>query len=132
MTLKISAAELHLLAEEDSIAFTDGSGFIAEMAVYHELHCIKRIRRHFHLEIYYPNMTDEEREKEEVHIDHCLEYWREAAICRGDTALGTFMWKDGLPYSRVYSDHECVDWDRLDKWARGRMVDMSDYGRLAH
>ena len=67
MTLKISAEELSHLHEE-SIAFADGSGYIAEMAVYHELHCIKRIRRHFHLERYYPGMTAEEREKEEVHI----------------------------------------------------------------
>ena len=67
MTLKISAEELSHL-HEDSIAFADGSGYIAEMAVYHELHCIKRIRRHFHLERYYPGMTAEEREKEEVHI----------------------------------------------------------------
>ena len=67
MTLKISAKELSHL-HEDSIAFADGSGYIAEMAVYHELHCIKRIRRHFHLERYYPDMTAEERGKEEVHI----------------------------------------------------------------
>ena len=67
MTLKISAEELGHL-HENSIAFADGSGYIAEMAVYHELHCIKRIRRHFNLERYYPNMSVEEREKEEVHI----------------------------------------------------------------
>ena len=87
-------------------------------------------------------MTTEERVREEAHVgtstkltcanilsllDHCFEYWREAAMCRGDTTLATFRWKDGLPYSRVYSDHECVNWELLDKWARERMVDMSDY-----
>ena len=71
MTIKISAEELIQL-HEDSIAFADGSGYIAEMAVYHELHCIKRIRRHFHLERYYPGMSAEEREKEEVHIGKLL------------------------------------------------------------
>lgn len=64
--------------------------------------------------------------------DHCLEYWREAAMCRGDTALGTFTWVDDLPYSRVYSDHECLDWQRLDTWARGRMVNMSDLTQFLH
>ena len=53
-------------------------------------------------------------------------------MCRGDTALGTFRWVDDLPYSRVYSDHECVDWQRLDTWARGRMVNMSDYSQFLH
>lgn len=62
--------------------------------------------------------------------DHCLEYWREAAMCRGDTTLSTFRWADGKPFSTRYSDHECVNWEMLDEWARGRMVDMSDYGIL--
>lgn len=67
MTIKISNEESRHLSD-DSITFADGSGYIAEMAVYHELHCIKRIRRHNHLERYYPSMTPEERQKEEVHI----------------------------------------------------------------
>ncbi|KAB8263844.1 hypothetical protein BDV32DRAFT_146148 [Aspergillus pseudonomiae] len=129
MTIKISSEELSHLPDP-SIAFKDGSGYIAELAVYHEIHCIKRIRRHFHLDRYYPNMTEDDRIREEAHIDHCLEYWREAAMCRGDTTLATFRWVDGLPYSRVYSDHECVNWEALDQWARSRMVDMSDYGML--
>ncbi|KJK63524.1 protein of unknown function DUF3328 [Aspergillus parasiticus SU-1] len=129
MTIKITPEELSHLPDP-SIAFKDGTGYIAELAVYHELHCIKRIRRHFHLDRYYPNMTEDDRIREEVHIDHCLEYWREAAMCRGDTTLATFRWVDGLPYSRVYSDHECVNWEALDQWARSRMVDMSDYGML--
>jgi len=75
-------------------------------------------------------MTEDERLREGPHIDHCLEYWREAAMCRGDTVLSTFQWASGKPYSRVNSDHECVDWDRLDAWARSRMVDLSSYDIL--
>ncbi|KAL4768173.1 hypothetical protein BDW60DRAFT_132426 [Aspergillus nidulans var. acristatus] len=129
MTTKISAEELAHLPDT-SIPFADGSGYIAELAVYHELHCVKRVRRFLHLSHYMPNITADELVRENTHIDHCLEYWREAAMCRGDTTLATFRWKDGLPYSRVYSDHECVDWEALDGWARGRMVDMSDYSIL--
>ncbi|KAJ5639011.1 uncharacterized protein N7484_006873 [Penicillium longicatenatum] len=129
MTIKISGEELSHLPDP-SIAFKDGSGYIAELAVYHELHCIKRIRRHFHLDRYYPNMTDDEWNREQIHVDHCLEYWREAAMCRGDTTLSTFRWEEDLPFSRVYSDHECVNWASLDKWARSRMVDMSNYDML--
>jgi hypothetical protein len=40
MTIKVSADELSQFSESDSsIALKDGSGYIAEMAVYHELHC---------------------------------------------------------------------------------------------
>ncbi|KAF2497000.1 hypothetical protein BU16DRAFT_345995 [Lophium mytilinum] len=130
ITIRIARDELAKI-NETSIALRDGSGFIAETAVYHELHCIKRIRRHFYLDHYYPDMTEDERLREGPHIDHCLEYWREAAMCRGDTTLSTFRWADDKPFSTVYSDHECVNWDVLDIWARSRMVDMSDWSILA-
>lgn len=58
--------------------------------------------------------------------DHCLEYWRESAMCRGDVSMATFLWHDGKPFSKVHSDHECVDWNRLRQWAESRAVNMSD------
>ncbi|PHH90570.1 hypothetical protein CDD83_3257 [Cordyceps sp. RAO-2017] len=130
ITVKISAAELAAHGG-DSIAFRDGSGFLAEPAVYHELHCIKRIRQHLHPAYYHPSgLSPLEQRLEGPHIDHCLEYLREAAMCRGDTALALFRWGKGKPYSTVESTHECVDWDRLDGWARGRAVDLRDLGVL--
>ena len=63
-------------------------------------------------------------------LDHCLENWREAAMCRGDKAFSTLRCGAGIPYSTVYSDHECVIWEDLDNWARARMVDMSNYSQL--
>ncbi|KAI0415965.1 hypothetical protein F5X98DRAFT_206520 [Xylaria grammica] len=131
ITIKVSRSELQRFSEGDStIAFKDGSGYIAELGVYHELHCAKRVRRYLSLEYYYPNITDEDRAREDAHIDHCLEYWRESAMCRGDTTLGTFFWRGGVPTSRVYTDNECVDWNALDHWARERSVDMADYSQF--
>jgi len=40
MTIKVSNEEFEQLDEEKSIKFADGSGYIAEPSVYHELHCI--------------------------------------------------------------------------------------------
>ncbi|OTA92756.1 hypothetical protein M434DRAFT_31513 [Hypoxylon sp. CO27-5] len=131
MAIKISAQELAQLGES-SIAFKDGSGYLAEMAVFHELHCIKRIRRHLHLDYYYGNMTAEEEDREAKHMDHCLEYWREAAMCRGDPTLATFVWDQGRPFSKVHSVHECVNWNQLRQWTETRMVDISDLSILSH
>lgn len=127
MTTKISSREIDRIGES-SIALADGSGFVAELAVYHELHCIKRVRRHLHLDYYYPNMTEAEQKIEDTHMDHCLEYWREAAMCRGDPALATFVWVDGTLKSRLHSDHTCIDWESLAGWATSRKVDLSDPG----
>ncbi|KAF2797785.1 hypothetical protein K505DRAFT_372183 [Melanomma pulvis-pyrius CBS 109.77] len=129
MAMKITAEELSKIGEP-SIAFKDGSGYLTEMAVFHELHCIKRMRRHFHLKFYYGNATEDEdfMNREWQHMDHCLEYWREAAMCRGDPTLTTFVWNEGRPFSKVHSTHECVNWDQLYTFAESRMVDVSDYG----
>jgi hypothetical protein len=41
MTVKVTGEELSRFNENDTtLAFKDGSGFLAEMAVYHELHCV--------------------------------------------------------------------------------------------
>jgi len=40
--MKVSAEELHAI-DGISIALADGSGFIAEIAAYHELHCVVRL-----------------------------------------------------------------------------------------
>lgn len=75
-------------------------------------------------------MTEDDKIREEIHVDHCLEYWREAAMCRGDPTISTFEWLEGMPFSRVDSVSECVNWEKLDTWARARVVDMSDLSVL--
>ena len=40
MAIKIDRSQANRL-DADTIAFKDGSGYMAEMAVFHELHCIK-------------------------------------------------------------------------------------------
>jgi hypothetical protein len=46
ITMKISKSELDMI-NSTSIALLDGSGYIAEAAVYHELHCIVNMTRNF-------------------------------------------------------------------------------------
>lgn len=53
-------------------------------------------------------------------------------MCRGDTSLATFYWRGDEPVSHVYSERECVNWEALDKWARTRMVNMTDRSILQH
>ena len=48
-------------------------------------------------------------------------------MCRGDPSLATFSWVNNtILKSRVYSSHECVDWERLEEWATSRMIDVSN------
>lgn len=56
-------------------------------------------------------------------------------MCRADVSLRTYFWKDG-PTSRVYGDHECVNWKALNEWAGERRVDLEneddDFSNVLH
>lgn len=54
-------------------------------------------------------------------------------MCKPDISLVTFVWVNGtqgngtigqdthlLPSSKDISDHECVNWENLDRWAGAR------------
>ena len=109
----------------------------------------KRVRQYIHLDYYHPTFTQSELTGEKIHIgayprpsyraleanfdqDHCLEYFREAAMCRGDPSITTFGWRDGKPTAHVESDHQCVQWDRLSSWAESRSVNIFDPNILEH
>ena len=69
MTIRITPEE-YAIADlpGESLQLLDGSGYIGELVVYHELHCIKRIRRHLNMTYYYPGLAGEDIEREKVHI----------------------------------------------------------------
>ena len=56
--------------------------------------------------------------------EHCLDLFREAAICRGDTALTTFEWEErqAKPVALFKTDHQCVDWEELEKWSKEHSI----------
>lgn len=42
INLRVTADEMHHINQK-SLPFTDGSGYLGTLGVYHELHCIKRL-----------------------------------------------------------------------------------------
>lgn len=54
-------------------------------------------------------------------------------MCHGDVGLITFEWspKNLIPVANGTS-HQCVNWEKLDKWTKERTVDMLQPGWLVH
>lgn len=46
---------------------SDGSGIYGSVAVFHSIHCIKRLRYLLHFEHYHPNKTEEEVTELKLH-----------------------------------------------------------------
>ncbi|KAI5783694.1 hypothetical protein EDC01DRAFT_618721 [Geopyxis carbonaria] len=131
--IRVSAEELEA-ANTTSIPLT-GGGHPAALSVYHELHCVKKLRHSLSPEYYYADETPEEYKKRWMHLDHCLEVLRHNAMCHGDFAIYGFSW-DGKPRTDdikgVYGKevkpatlpawHECINWDRFVEWAEKRRI----------
>jgi len=132
--IRVEKADLDTLGL-DSVQLADG-GYIAQLGVFHELHCLKKVR-HWIFRDYYVaplNISQAEWEEWPPHINHCLEMLRVAIMCRGDVSLSTFKWigtsNHRVPTAWDRSPHQCVNWDSLAEWTRSRSVNISAPGTL--
>jgi hypothetical protein len=72
-----------------------------------------------------------------VSQEHCLEQIRQSAICHGDVNVIGFTWLEDaqhdtlVPTMQFGSQHQCVNWDKLDRWAKARRLDLFDEELLA-
>ena len=66
--------------------------------------------------------------------DHCIEILRQAILCRADISLFTLQWAEGQPQPRAdfSQEHECVNFDAINEWARKRRVGVFAPGMLVH
>ncbi|KAI0556237.1 hypothetical protein F4679DRAFT_578359 [Xylaria curta] len=109
---------------DDAVEIADG-GYVAELGVYHELHCLRHLRFYLYRDHYYPNLTIAQDQWIQVHLDHCLESLRKAVMCHGNAALYSFKWHgDDGPRATVKSNAKsvCVKWDSIDAWSSSRML----------
>ena len=111
-----------------SIELADGSGVVAQLGVFHALHCLKMIRHFIYKDHYLANATEHAIWKMGVHVDHCVEYIRENLMCHPDISFVTHRWittNEGLrPSNKDQSPHECVNWDALNEWSGKRVFDL--------
>ncbi|KAL9113925.1 MAG: hypothetical protein Q9227_002059 [Pyrenula ochraceoflavens] len=125
--IRISTSELAEL-NYTSIELGDGSGMVAQLGVFHALHCLKTIRRFVHKDYYLVNATEAALSQMNEHVDHCIEYIRENLMCHPDISLVTLRWiptDDGFkPTNKDLARHECVNWDVLNGWAGMRVFDL--------
>ncbi|KAJ2991336.1 hypothetical protein NUW58_g2547 [Xylaria curta] len=112
---------------DDMVAVVEG-GYLANLAVYHELHCVRQLRFWLYKDRYYPDLTDAGDKYQRNHLDHCLETLRLSIMCNANTALYTFYWEDATdlqPSTKSNSRSVCVKWEPLEKWAYNRKISTS-------
>jgi hypothetical protein len=55
-------------------------------------------------------------------------------MCKGDVSLVTFSWVDNdrAPKPNFEVEHECVNWEKMDNWAKDHRFDIFDEKTLVH
>src|SRR2546423_6716486 len=66
--------------------------------------------------------------------EHCLDMLRQNIMCQGDTQLITMKWghRQAVPLANQSSPHKCVNWGRLNTWAKDHSVDVLQPGLVVH
>ncbi|KAK0609411.1 hypothetical protein B0T14DRAFT_608188 [Immersiella caudata] len=133
--IRLTQDEMRELGREaEGVRLTDSSGYLGQLTVYHNLHCVQRLHRFIHLDYYFPNITDTEYKLLHLHNVHCLDLLRQAVMCQGDASLMTMKWgtTDPVPLANSESPHQCVDWSALDGWSESRYVNVYEPGLVVH
>ncbi|KAI0428954.1 hypothetical protein F5Y09DRAFT_343163 [Xylaria sp. FL1042] len=109
---------------ENIIELTEG-GYIASVAVYHELHCLRNLRLYVFRDRYYPNLTESQHSYLQEHLDHCLEVLRISVMCHGNAAINSYRWDTETidkPLTKSNSRSVCVRWNSIEDWIYPRKV----------
>ncbi|GES64934.1 hypothetical protein ATEIFO6365_0009042900 [Aspergillus terreus] len=132
------------------VELSDGSGIYSSAAVFHSIHCIKRVRYMLYPEHYHANKTTEEMDELKKHAgasvvfdtgikliedtEHCLNYLLHSAKCNADLTVFPMQWGAGqrIPFGIDQGRHQCKDWDRIQDWAKQRSFDIYKPGLIMH
>lgn len=123
---------------------------MATVAVYHGLHCTKRLHHYLYAADYYPDMSADDKLRLMFHAgtyiltspnppthlnsEHCIDWLRQYIQCNADTTIIPFFWGDnqGSPLASDKAKHTCVAWEPLEHWAAERSFDAFTPGLLVH
>ncbi|KAI0432185.1 hypothetical protein F5Y09DRAFT_166537 [Xylaria sp. FL1042] len=131
-SFRLTDEELRRL-NRTSVALGDG-GYMAMPTVFHELHCLKMVRWNMNLTRYGHWFGVRDHEELHEHIDHCMDVIRQSIMCRADMSPMTFDWtlKSRVPEANFDTDHECINWNKVEAWLEERRVDIYAPGILNH
>lgn len=99
-------------------------GYYGGPDMLHTLHCVNAIRQHIDFEYYRDHMWLPPQ-YQRMHIDHCIDQLRQAALCHGDMTPVTLkaVWLDKSRWAILGQTerlHTCRDGEALRRWVVNR------------
>ncbi|KAJ7028301.1 hypothetical protein C8F04DRAFT_66154 [Mycena alexandri] len=107
----------------------DPGFYIAELDVFHELHCLNMVRMALDPD-YYPEWNIKTNERSREHVSHCVDWIRHAIMCHSDTSVIVWQWNSrynqSTPKARI--PHTCRNFEPIREWGmqNAMLVDYND------
>ncbi|KAJ6489823.1 hypothetical protein C8R45DRAFT_1213267 [Mycena sanguinolenta] len=108
----------------------DPGHYIAELDVFHNIHCLNKVRMALDPD-YYPdwristsnNYIPTQKHATE-HISHCIDWLRQSIMCHVDTSVIVWQWDSRANESLVKGNvaHTCRKFDKITEWAKQRVL----------
>ncbi|KAI1078278.1 hypothetical protein F5B20DRAFT_234860 [Whalleya microplaca] len=97
-------------------------GYVVQLAVFHQLHCLNMIRKAIYGGADMSNMDDAMGIE---HLDHCVDMLRQSIMCTSDITPTTFARTSLDSSMKVVAEvvHTCRSFSKIQQWAWNRRID---------
>jgi len=125
--VKITAEEASLLPNQTWPMIQEPGYYLANIDVFHHIHCLNRVRKALRSEHYVPTyMSAESAEIDlgESHIAHCIDAIRQSLMCHSDISVLVWQWveRDKLAEPLGHVMHTCRNFDPIWEWGNERKM----------
>ncbi|KAJ7449173.1 hypothetical protein FB451DRAFT_1410910 [Mycena latifolia] len=108
----------------------DDGHYIAELDVFHNLHCLNKITMALDPD-YYPdwristtNNWIPSQKNATDHVSHCVDWIRQSIMCNSDTSVIVWQWDNAKNKTAVQGNvaHTCRRFDKMQHWGKEHML----------
>lgn len=125
----------------DSAKFPESFGFgpdayIGRIDVFHQIHCLNRIRMHlaWNIDYYYPPGDDNNRMTpyHRLHVSHCVSTLLQNLMCNGNVDVYGHFWADAQEnaFPDFSMNHRCRDFEAILAWHDEHAVELKAFGAI--
>ncbi|KAJ7305606.1 hypothetical protein DFH08DRAFT_976170 [Mycena albidolilacea] len=128
--LQITKEEATHLPNKTHAIPGDPGHYIAELDVFHNLHCLNRVRMALDSDYYSDwristsNNYIPTQKSAAGHVAHCIDWLRQSIMCHADTSVIVWQWDARANASLVKGNvaHTCRKFDKITEWAKQRVL----------
>ncbi|KAJ8117421.1 hypothetical protein OPT61_g1377 [Boeremia exigua] len=120
--IRLSAEEAARLPKGTAHVYGPEKGYAGVLEVFHQLHCLNRIRKKFYKESSPVDDKGDSKHLSQWHDKHCFEYLWQTLLCHADVSVMTVGWneKQQACNADFAVTKQCRNFDAIHNWAKAR------------